>query len=454
MNLEKMSGLEQRAALSLAAIFAFRMIGLFIILPVFSLYTTTLKDATPTLIGLALGVYGLTQAALQIPFGMCSDRIGRKPVIFIGLVIFAIGSIIAAQSSTITGIIIGRALQGSGAIGSTVIALLADLTREQNRTKGMAVIGLTIGLAFAAAMVIGPIANAYIGLTGIFWLTALMAVSGIIILFTLVPNPQHLTHQRDAIPIPTLFKKILKDKELLRLDFGILALHTILTASFVAIPISLQDGIGLIEKHQWYVYLPVLVCSFIATIPFIIISEKKRLIKPILLVAIIALSLAEFILWQYHASLFEFTASLIVFFTAFTYLEASLPSLISKRANPGSKGTAMGIYSTSQYFGTFLGGSAGGWLYGHHHLVTVYFACATIALIWLVVAFKMEKPRHLATEIIHVGKLDPSQATLLMEKLLQIPGVAEALVIAEDNIAYLKFDAAILDRNQLTPFLR
>ncbi|GAB4224190.1 MAG: MFS transporter [Gammaproteobacteria bacterium] len=383
---------QPRVTLALASIFAFRMLGLFMILPVFSIYAQQLPDATPKLIGLALGIYGLTQALLQIPFGLCSDRIGRRPVITLGLGLFAIGSLVAATAHTLVGIIIGRCLQGAGAIGSTTIALIADLTSEQNRTKAMAVVGMVVGLSFALAMVLGPLLNAWIGVSGIFLLTAILAITGIIILYTLIPVPSRQQRDHAVVPIPSLFKTVLTNPQLLRLDFGIFALHCMLTASFVAIPVALTHVAGFAISHQWLFYLPILGGSFILMIPFIIIAEKKQQMKPIFLLAIMALALAQLSLYYYHASIGSLVSSLMVFFFGFNLLEATLPSLISKISHPNSKGTALGIYSSSQFLGIFAGGVLGGWFYAHHQLNGVFLACAFLACIWLVVAANMRIP--------------------------------------------------------------
>ncbi len=265
---------ERRAALSLASIFALRMLGLFMIYPVFSVYAEHLRGVTPTTIGLALGAYGLTQALLQIPFGMLSDRVGRKPIIATGLLIFAIGSVVAALSGSIYGVILGRILQGGGAVGSTILAMTADLTREEHRTKAMALVGMTIGLSFAVALVLGPVLTTWIGVPGIFWLTSVLALGGIGVLYLSVPQPARQRLHRDTEAVPALFKRVLTDGQLLRLDFGIMALHGILTASFVALPLALRDAAGLDTQHQWYLYLPVLVVAVVAMVPFIITGRE------------------------------------------------------------------------------------------------------------------------------------------------------------------------------------
>lgn len=449
---QRMSPTEYRAATSLAGIFSLRMLGLFMIYPVFSVFAMKeLHGATATTIGIALGAYGLTQAMFQIPFGMLSDRVGRKPMIALGLLIFASGSAVAALSHTILGVIIGRILQGAGAVGSTILALAADLTREENRTKAMALIGMTIGFSFALAVVLGPILNTWIGVPGIFGLTAVLALAGIAVLQFMVPRPVHSRLHRDTEPVPALFKKVLTDGQLLRLDFGILVLHLILTASFVALPmvLSAPTGADLKADHQWFLYLPVLLVSVVAMVPFIILAEKRRKMKSVFLGSILALAASELTLMEWHTSLAGIAVALVVFFTAFTLMEASLPSLISKVAPPDSKGTAMGVYSSSQFLGIFIGGAVGGWMYGHHGAHGVFAFTGLAALVWFLVAWTMKSPRYLNSYLINVGEIDPKEAERLAARLTQVQGVAEAAVVPEDGVAYLKVDGHALDESAL-----
>ena len=444
---------ERRAAVSLAGIFAMRMLGLFMILPVFALYADDYAGATPGLIGLAIGAYGFTQALLQIPFGLLSDRFGRKRLIAIGLLLFALGSVVAALADSIWGVILGRALQGAGAIAAAIMALAADLTREEHRTKAMAVIGMSIGLSFALALVLGPWLGHWLGLSGIFWLTAVLALFGLGLLRWAVPSPALSRPHRDAEPIPAQFLAVLRDARLLRLDFGILALHLILTASFVSLPLVLRDSLGLApDRHAW-LYLPVLVLSVAVMIPFILQAEKQQRMKPVFLAAIAMVLVAELALSQWQGRLVGLALALFVFFVGFNILEATLPSLISKTAPADSKGTAMGFYASSQFLGAFLGGALGGVLYGRFGAEGVFLGCALIALVWLMVAAGMHPPRYLASRVIGTGPLSPPQAELLAGTLGRIEGVVEAVVVAEDETAYLKVDPRVLDEAGLEALL-
>lgn len=451
MSPVQMTPLERRAALSLASIFATRMLGLFMILPVFALYAEELPDVTPMLIGVAIGIYGLTQALLQIPFGMLSDRLGRKPVIAAGLLIFAIGSVVAALSTTIEGIIFGRALQGAGAIAAAVMALVADLTREEHRTKAMAIIGITIGFSFLAAMVAGPIVNSWVGVPGIFWLTAVLALLGIVVLFTAVPHPDHLSFHRDAEVEPSRFHEVLGDSQLLRLDLGIFVLHMILTASFVVLPLVLRDS-GFAPASHWKLYLPVMVLAMAAMVPFIIIAEKKRRMKQIMVGAIVVLVTTELLLIPMHGSLMTTALLLWLFFTAFNLLEASLPSLVAKTAPAQNKGTAMGVYTSSQFVGAFIGGLTGGWLYGQAGAAAVFAFCAAMLALWLIAAITMRQPRYLATSLINVGIVDAEKARQLEQEIARINGVEEVNINIEEGVAYLKVDSQLVDEEGLERF--
>lgn len=446
-----MTGTERRAAVGLAGIFAMRMLGLFLILPVFALYAKDLPGATPMTIGLAIGAYGLTQALLQIPFGMLSDRIGRKPVILGGLILFAVGSVIAANANGIHGIILGRVIQGSGAIAAAVMALTADLTREQVRTRAMAGIGISIGMAFALALVLGPALAHWLGLDGIFWFTALLAAAGILLLLMVVPTPEHSSIHRDAEPVANQFRGVLSNRDLLRLDYGVMTLHMLMTSLFLVVPLHLRQA-GLDAEHQWQMYLPVLFLSMVAMVPFIIQAESKGRMKPVFLGAVLTLALALTGLYLFGSGLAGLAVCLFLFFTAFNLLEASLPSIISKSAPAAAKGTAMGVFSTSQFAGAFFGGLLGGWVHQYYGEGAVLLFCAAAALIWLGVAGSMNRPRPVSRRVIRLENVSVQDAANMQRKLLEIPGVEEAAIVTEEGLAYLKVDNARLDWARLRAF--
>jgi len=444
-----MTTAERRASVGLAGIFALRMLGLFLVLPVFALYAPEVPGATPLLIGLAIGAYGLTQALLQIPFGMLSDRIGRKPVILGGLLLFALGSLVAALADDIHGIILGRVLQGSGAIAAAVMALTADLTREEVRTRAMAGIGMSIAFSFALALVLGPAIAHWVGLDGLFWFIAFLAMGGILILILVVPSPSHSSLHRDAEPVASQFRGVLADSELRRLDIGVLTLHLTMTALFLVVPLSMRAQ-GLEPVHHWWVYLPVLLLSIGAMVPFIIQAETKGRMKPVFLGALLALVAALLGLNALGHGILAIAFWLFVFFTAFNLLEASLPSLVSKIAPAGAKGTAMGVYSTSQFAGAFLGGLVGGWIQQHWGANAVLIFCAGAVFVWFLAALSMRRPRQVVTHMIRVG--DRSADPDLRGQLLAVPGVEEALVAVEEGVAYLKVDKRQVDWARLHLF--
>jgi predicted MFS family arabinose efflux permease len=443
-----LNALEKRTAYALSGIFSLRMLGLFLILPVFAIYAKALPEVTPLLIGIAIGVYGLTQALLQIPFGMLSDHIGRKPVIIGGLLIFALGSVVAASAESIHGIIIGRALQGSGAIAAVIMALAADLSREQRRLRMMAIIGISIGIAFAMAMIIGPILNSWIGVPGIFWLTAVLAVLGIGIVVFVIPTPKECHRHRDAEAVPGQFSKVLSDPQLLRLDFGIMILHMSLTAVFLSYPLTLQD-LGLASDAHWQIYLPVMVFSMVMMVPFVIIAESKRHMRSVFLGAIALLGMSVFLLYEFDHNLIAMVMGLWIFFTAFNLLEATLPSMVAKVAPGERKGTAMGVYSSAQFMGAFLGGALGGWFHTHYGNSGVFLFVTGMILLWLLVAWRMPNPNYLSNYLLPVGELDESEIGILTAKLKNIEGVNEAVIIPEDKIAYLKVDLKVVDQEVL-----
>jgi len=446
---DPMSPQERRTAYSLAAIYTVRMLGLFMVLPVFTIYGAELKGHTPLLIGLALGIYGLAQAAFQIPLGMLSDRIGRKPVILMALTVFIAGSIVAALSHSIVGVIIGRALQGSGAISSTIMALAADLTREQHRTKIMATIGISIGIAFTIGMVIGPILNSLIGVSGIFWTTAALGVIAGGIVIGVIPHPKSHHLHRDTSVVPASFREVLKNKELLRLNFGIFIMQFVLTSNFVVLPVLLAHITGIPVNQSWELYLPIMILAFLMMLPFIIIAEKKRKMRQVLLGAIAVLGLANLAYVYADRSLISMAIGLVAFFTAFSVLEATLPSLVAKVAPADQKGTAMGAYSTSQFFGVFMGGTVGGLVFGKWGINGAIIVSAGLILVWLLVALRMKEPRYLASHVVRIDASTPEAMEALRAKFASIPGVDDVAIAGDEGVAYLKIDRAVIDQVRL-----
>jgi MFS family permease len=436
---------EFRAVAALAAVFSVRLLGLFMIYPVFAGYAATLAGANPYLIGEALGIYGLTQGLLQIPFGILSDRVGRKVMIIVGLALFAIGSALAASSASIGGVIIGRALQGTGAVGSVILALVADLTREESRTAAMALVGITIGASFIVALLAGPIVANFIGVSGIFWLMVGLALVGMAITEFVVPKPPRLGVHRDAEAVPALIGAVLRDRELLRLDIGIFALHAMLTASFLIVPDLLRGTLGFAVHDQWIVYLAVLVVSIAAMVPPIIAAEKYRHMKGVFVGAVAALAMSQILFYFGGGNTFALLAALVVFFSSFNVMEALLPSLITKVAPAQVKGTAMGVYSSLQFLGIFVGGIIGGFAHQHGGSGAVFATTCVLALIWLAVATRMAQPGHVTTRLLPLAEGKAADGEKLAARLRQVPGVVEAVIVAEENVAYLKVDAKSFD---------
>lgn len=383
-----MTSAERRVGAVLAAIFGLRMLGLFLVLPVFALLARALPGGDDAaLVGLALGAYGLTQAFLQIPFGIASDRFGRKPVIVVGLLLFAAGSFIAAAAPNIYVMIVGRVLQGAGAISAAVTALAADLTREQHRTKVMAMIGASIGLVFAASLVLAPPLAAWLGLSGLFVLIGCLALGAIVLLFSAVPPaPSFASHERPP------FATVLFDGRLARLNFGVFALHLMQTALWVVIPATLVAG-GLAGGGHWKVYLPAVLLSFAVMVPAIIAAERRGKMRAVYAGAVALLIVVQAGLAILGGGIWTTGLWLMLFFVAFNILEALQPSLISRLAPPAAKGAALGIYNTTQSLGLFLGGALGGWLTKHYGPGAVHAASASIGIFWLMLALRLQPPQ-------------------------------------------------------------
>jgi MFS family permease len=452
MQSDKLTRREKQVAMALAGVFSTRMLGLFMLLPVFAVNSRSLADHTGFLAGIAMGIYGLSQALLQIPFGRLSDRIGRKPVIIVGLLLFMLGSIVAATSDSIYGVIFGRAIQGAGAIASAIMALAADLTREENRTKVMAIIGMSIGASFSLAFVLGPVLVGVIGLSGIFWFTAILAGFALLIVIFQVPRPVISRFHRDTEVELSWMKKILMHPQLLRLNLGVFLLHFIMTAMMFSLPLILVSEHHFELHRHWLVYLPVMLLSVVIALPFIIIAEKQRKMKEIFVGSILVLVMVSLGIWEGNSQFWLLILLLWIFFGAFNFLEASLPSLIAKFAPPAHKGTAMGAFSSSQFLGAFVGGVLAGWLSESAGPEMVFLVCAIVLLAWLVVAVTMSQPPYLSSRLLQVGDIDAQQAQHLANELSNVPGVAEAVVIPGDSIAYLKVDSKELDEERLYAF--
>jgi len=439
---------------ALAGLYSLRMLGLFMILPVFALYAENLSGTTPLLTGLALGGYGLTMALLQIPFGMMSDRFGRKPVIAAGLLLFVLGSVVAAMSDSVTGVIAGRLLQGSGAIAAAVMALIADLTDESQRTKAMAVFGMSIGASFTLALILGPVLDAYIGVDGLFWLASLFGMLGIVILYLWVPNPQQSNKHRDVEAEPMRLKHILADRQLLRLDAGIFLLHTMMTATFIALPFALRDGLHLAtSSHVWF-YLPILLASVVTMIPLIIMAEKHGRMKEIFTFCVAALMLAEVIMSLTHQSMAGLVIGMFIYFVAFNVLEASLPSLVSRLAPAADKGTAMGAYSTSQFFGVFCGGISGGMMYGAFGVTGVFAFSSGVALLWLLACRGMLFPANLSRQMIAVGGRNQQEIDTLIADISRLVGVEEVSMVLEEGMIYMKVNKSRYQADAMAELLK
>ena len=453
MSTTGLNNIEKSAAFSLAAVFGLRMLGLFMILPVFAIYGTHLEGYTPIWLGLAIGAYGLTQSILQIPMGILSDKYGRKPIILIGLVVFCLGSVVAAMSDTIYGVIIGRCLLGMGAIASVLFALAADLSREEQRPKVMATIGMCIGLSFTVAMVLGPILAESFGLSGLFWFIAIGTVIAMFMIQFMVPNSVHKAPKGDNVALPDQLSQLFRHSQLSRLNLGVFILHMALTACFITLPQQFVDN-GLALEQHWQLYLPTLLGSFFLMVPFMIIAIKKQREKQMFTFAVALLALSLFLMWYLPNGFTALVIAVVLFFTAFNYLEATMPSILSRLAPAGVKGSAMGIYSSSQFLGAFSGGVLGGVLADKFGTQSIFLAMALLTVIWLFAAASMKplkksKSYSFATEL-----TSEEQADDVAETLINMPGVLEATLIYTEAVAYLKVDDKIVNLQEVKALLK
>jgi len=446
---DRMSPQELRAAVSLASIFGLRMFGMFAILPVFAIYAEGLPGGDNlTLVGVAIGVYGLTQATLQIPFGWWSDRYGRKPIIYAGLALFAAGSFVAALGVHIWVVIAGRLLQGAGAISAAVMAMTADLTREQHRTKAMAIIGSTIGAVFALSLVIAPSLNRLMGVPGIFAMTGVLVLIAIGVVYAIVPEVPEHPEPREPRGGVREFLNVLRDTQLARLNYGIFTLHAVLMALFIAVPLELRaDGLP-VDQH-WHVYLPVLLGSFLLMVPAVMSTTRPERLKRVF-VGAVALLLASQVLMPWLGSgVWRIAATLLIFFTAFNVLEAALPSLVSKTAPPQAKGVAIGVFNSLQFLGAFAGAAGGGYLYGHWGEAGVVVFDVVLIGLWLVIARGIRVPVARGTRVYTLPPLDGAESDLLAAKLRSLPGVREVRVAGTERRAYVTVDSVGFDEENV-----
>lgn len=449
-----MTPFERRASIGLAGIYGLRMLGLFIILPIFAIYAETLPGGeSHFLIGVALGAYGLTQAILQIPAGWLSDKYGRKPIIVAGLLLFALGSFIAASADDIYWIIAGRVIQGAGAINAAVMALTADLTREEHRTKAMAMIGMTIGVTFSLSMVLSPILFKHIGMSGIFTLTGVLAFVSIAVVLWFIPQPRITRFHTDTEAGHGRFGEVLRNADLLRMDFGVFTLHAILMSVFMQVPFILRD-LGLDAQHQWQVYLPVMLIAFVLMVPPIIIAEKKAKMKQVFMTAIALAVLAQLGILFLQDSVWGVALALLVFFTAFNVLEATQPSIVSKIAPLAAKGTAMGVFSSVQFLGAFFGSAMGGLLMQLWGGDAVLLFAVGMLLLWLLVASGMRAPQALMTKMYHLPEMGEAAASTLRQSLAQLRGVREVLVVSGEQIACLKVEMSGFDEDAVERLIK
>ena len=447
MNTDDLTSIEKKTIAGLSLIFSIRMFGLFIVLPVISLYARKLPGADPFWLGLALGGYGLTQALFQVPFGMLSDKFGRKPIIILGLLVFAAGSVVAAEAHSVETLFIGRLLQGAGAIASVIIALMADLTREEVRTRAMAGIGMSIGLAFAMGMIVGPIVGAHWDVSVLFWMTAALSLLSLVILFAVVPNPQGAVQKNEMELSIDQLGYVLRVPSLLRMDLSVFVLHSSLTAVFVSFPILLSSYMP--EKAMWHVYLPVILSGLVLMVPGMIYAEKKKKLKQTFLFSILLIIVSFLIFLSGYTNKVGLIAGLTIFFIGFNLLEPLMPSIMTRFVRTKTRGTSSGVFNMSQFLGAFVGGSAGGYLVSISDKV-LFGGLLILSVVWFLVSLGLTDPNHLQIFERELGAEvnDPSP---ICRQVGAMTGVIDCRYLEKTKtlwVKYLKTDLSSDDLNR------
>ncbi|PPI88396.1 MFS transporter [Candidatus Pantoea edessiphila] len=451
MNDNKLNSTELRAIFGLGMIFSLRMLGMFMVLPVLTTYGMALQDSNKTLIGIAIGIYGFTQAIFQIPFGLISDYIGRKSLIIFGLLLLILGSVISANSSSIWNIIFGRALQGSGAISAVVMALLSDLTREQNLSKVTTCIGINFGVTFATAMIISPVITNSFGLHSLFWIITFLSIISIFIVIFFVPHETNHVINREVGIVKDSLLKILANRKLINLNISIFFLHTLLMCILIILPYQLRQVNFPLSKH-WQIYLTTMTIAFFLVVPSIMYAEIKKKIKPIFISGIIIILISIIILQNSKNYFWILIIGIQLFLFAFSLMESIIPSLVSKESPLGYKGTAMGFYSTSQFLGVSFGSSIGSWIYANFNSGTLLLFCITITIIWLLINLNMKEPPYIISMHIKMNK-ELLAISDIEKKLKEQPGISEVLVVLKEKSLYIKIDNKITNRKKIEKVL-
>ncbi len=442
---------EIRAAVAVAALFLVRMLGLFMILPVLPLVGEELEQSTPFRVGLALGIYGLSQAFFQIPLGLASDHFSRKSVVTFGLILFTFGSCVAAFGQDIFTVILGRFIQGCGAISSTLLALVSDVTRIDHRSKAMGIVGIAIGLSFGFSIILGPVIFSYQGLSGIFSFSAFLGLIGLIILWKLIPTPISIKTNLDTKVALDKCWLMLSDRTLVPIYSGVFFLHYLLTSGFMVFPLIFRD-VGIEDgMHSIYYFGVFLVALFLMS-PLVWLSDRPGRSHNVLRGMVCCLIIAMIGLANALSSV-VILISMVVFFVGFNLLEVLLPAHMSKIVAAGTRGTGMGIYSTFQFLGTFMGGVSAGLLLSYADIIMLLYANAGIGVVWLVMCFKLQSLDGIQSRVVHLKAFEGKPEKLLLEQLLSLNGVLDAVLIYEERIAYLKVQNDLFDDSQLQEFI-